>query len=424
MILRGVDAQNKPAVVFLPSDHTISAGGGAYVTLRTLQFMKIRSADTPASIAQWMALPDRLYSNESNYIPHLRQDIEKIFDPKRNKFFREGACRRWILVRDEEVIGRIAAFHWKKYSSGFSQPTGGIGFFECIHDRAAAHMLFDAAVHWLREEGLEAVDAPINFGEKDAYWGLVVENFTDMHSYRMNFNLPYYRDLFESYGFREYFQQWCFRRDLYVPAQEVFVRKNAMLHGESGFRVANVRGLTDEQIAEQFLTVYNHAWGGHSGFKKMQLQQARNIVKAMKPVMDKDIVLFAYHHDRPIGFYISLPELNEIFRHVHGNLNAWGKIKFLFYKYFGKRHTMVGIIFGVDREYQGRGIEAALIKHTEEHIVTLNRYQETIMTWIGDFNPKMVRVIENLGASRYRTLITYRKLFDPNAPFERCPIVD
>ncbi len=28
MILRGVDAQNKPAVVFLPSDHTISAGGG------------------------------------------------------------------------------------------------------------------------------------------------------------------------------------------------------------------------------------------------------------------------------------------------------------------------------------------------------------------------------------------------------------
>jgi len=385
--------------------------------------MTVSIADNPDRIKRWMRLPDSIYSHDSNYIPHLRQDIEKIFDPSKNKFFREGACHRWILESDGKTIGRIAAFHSKKYSVGFDQLTGGIGFFECVDDSHAAQLLFDAAVAWLKERGMQAVDAPINFGEKDAFWGLLVENFTDMNSYRMNYNPPYYKALFESYGFQTYYEQWCFKRDLFAPAQEIFNRKNQRLHGEEGYRVSNVKGYSDERIAEDFLTVYNSAWGGHAGFKRMQMQQAKNIVKALKPVLDRDIALFAYHHNRAIGFYINLPELNEIFLHIHGNLNLWGKLTFLFFQKFGKRHTMVGIIFGVDREYQGKGVEAALVKHTEQHIVTLNRYKETIMTWIGDFNPKMIKVIENLGAERYRTLVTYRKLFDPNQPFVRCPNV-
>jgi GNAT superfamily N-acetyltransferase len=386
--------------------------------------MQIQRVSEKTAENEWHQVPRIIYANDPNWIPHLRQDIEKIFDPSLNKLFREGKVERWILKNAAgELKGRIAAFHWKKYSSGSSQLTGGIGFFESVNDYDAAETLFNVAVNWLKEEGMEAVDGPINFGEKDAFWGLLTENFTDMSSYRMNYNPEYYRGLFERYGFKPYYEQWCFKRDLYVPAQEVFVRKTQILMTEPGFRVANARGRSWDELAQDFVTVYNSAWAGHSGFRQMALPQAKKIIQAMKPVMDKDIVIFAWHHDKPIGFYINLPELNEIFRHVHGNLNWLGKIKFLFYKYLGKRHTMVGLVFGVDREYHGRGVEGAMIKYCEEYVVPLNRYGETIMTWIGDFNPKMVRVAENLGAERYRTLITYRKLFDPSKPFERYPIV-
>jgi hypothetical protein len=122
----------------------------------------------------------------------------------------------------------------------------------------------------------------------------------------------------------------------------------------------------------------------------MQLQQARNAVNAMKQVMDRDIMVFVYHFDKPIGFYINLPEVNEFMQHVNGNLNWIGILKFLYYKNFGKRKTMVGIVFGVDRDYHGKGVEGAMIKFCEEHIVTLKRYEDTILTWIGDFNPKMI----------------------------------
>ncbi len=268
---------------------------------------------------------------------------------------------------------------------------------------------------------MEAVDGPINFGEKEAYWGLLVENFKDMSSFRMNYNLPYYGKFFEDYGFRTYYEQWCYKRDLSVPAQEVFVKKSNALMSEPGFLIANARGRSLEQIAFDFVTVYNSAWGGHSGFKTMQIQQARNAVKAMKQVMDQDIMVFVYHNDKPIAFYINLPEVNEFMQHVHGNLNWWGILKFLYYKNFGKRKIMVGLVFGVDRDYHGKGVEGAMIKWAEENIVTLNRYQETILTWIGDFNPKMIKVAENLGAEVYRKLITYRKLFDESKEFVRHP---
>jgi hypothetical protein len=372
---------------------------------------------------QWMEVPRLVYQEDKNWIPHLRQDIEKIFDPERNKFYREGKAERWIVKKDGLTVGRIAAFHWKKYSAGNDQPTGGIGFFEVVNDADAGHLLLQTACDWLKSEGMEAADGPINFGEKDAFWGLLVENFTSMGSYRMNYNPPYYQSIFENFGFQLYYEQWCYRRDLYVPAQEVFVRKTNILMTDPGYTISNARGKSDEQLANDFVTIYNSAWAGFAGFKKMPLQQAKNIIKSMKPIMDRDVMVFVYHNSVPIAFYINIPELNEIFQHIDGNLNWWGKLKFLYYQKFGTRKTMVGIIFGVDRAYHGKGVEGAMIKWAEDHIVSLKRYDETIMTWIGDFNPKMVKVTENLGAEKYRTLVTYRKLFDPNKPFQRYPIV-
>lgn len=384
--------------------------------------MKLIEVNDVRTANQWLEVPFFIYRSDSNWIPHLRQDIEKIFDPKKNKLFRDGKAARWVLLsQDGNLIGRVAAFVAKKYAVAQKQPTGGLGFFECIDDADAARLLLQTAQDWLAAQGMEAADGPVNFGEKDAFWGLLVENFTDMSSYRMNYNPPYYQTFFEDFGFKVYYEQWCYKRDLYLPAQEVFVKKNNILLTDPSYSVRNARGMSDEKLALDFVTIYNNAWAGHLGFRQMELKQAKHIIKSMKPVMDRDIMLFAYHGEKPIGFYISLPELNEIFQYVNGNLNWWGKVKFLFYKFFGKREVMVGIIFGVDRAYHGKGVEGAMIKFTEDKVVSLKRYKDTILTWIGDWNPKMIRVAENLGASRYRTLITYRKLFDPNKPFERHP---
>jgi len=385
--------------------------------------MDIMQVTDRKSEREFFQLPRFIYADDPNWIPHLVQDEKKVFDPKKNKVFRHGTAVRWILKDDTgKTIGRIAAFVNKKYSKSMKQPTGGVGFFECINDQKAAALLFDTAKKWLEEKDMEAMDGPINFGEKNMFWGLLIENFTDPNSYGMNYHPPYYKELLEEYGFKVYYNQLVYKRDLKLPAQEIFVRKYRALMADPEYSVGDIRGKDLDTVAEDFRTVYNNAWAGAHGFKDMSSLQAKKVMQSLKPVIDKKFVIFAYHKGKPIAFYVNIPELNEIFKHVNGNLNWWGKLIFLYHKLKKTPSTMVGIVFGVDRAYHGKGVEGALIAWAGEFLVPNTNYSETILTWIGDFNPKMMHVAENLGAEVFRTLATYRFLFDREKPFERIPV--
>ena len=120
-----------------------------------------------------------IYRNDDTWVCPLDNDIRAIFDPEINPYYKHGTAIRWVLTGDDNsLIGRIAAFIDFNLANTYDQPTGGIGFFECIDDDSAAGMLFDTAREWLREKGMEAMDGPINFGETDKYWGLLVDGFT------------------------------------------------------------------------------------------------------------------------------------------------------------------------------------------------------------------------------------------------------
>lgn len=386
--------------------------------------MQLIEVNSPETIRAFHKVPFLIYKNNPTWIPHLKQDVEKIFDRKKNKAFRGGGdIIRWILKdANGKLIGRVAAFVNPKYK-GFKQPTGGMGYFECIDNREAAFLMLDACKNWLEAKGMQAMDGPINFGEKNEYWGLLIENFKDAPTYQINYNPEYYRAFFEAYGFRIYYEQYLYWRNLLAPAQEIFVRKAEVLMKDPKFTIRTVRGMSDREMAQHFIDVYNNAWTKHDGFKPMVLEQAVKIMKAMKPVKDPDITIFVFYDNVPIAFYVNLPELNQIFRYANGNLNLWGKLMFLWHKWRKTPTTMYGIVFGVVKEWQGRGVEGAMIKFAETDMATLGRYTDTILTWIGDFNLKMIKVCENLGATKYRTLATYRFLFDREAPFERAPYI-
>lgn len=387
--------------------------------------MRAITVSDSSTVKEFHRVPDIIYAQTDNYIPHLRQDIDRLFDKSKNRLLEKGEAVRWVFYDDQgDLVGRVAAFINPKTAHATSLATGGMGFFESIDDQSTANFIFDTAKAWLEKRGMEAMDGPINFGERNQFWGCLTENFTDPNSYGMNFNPPYYPALFENYGFRTYFKQFQFMRDVFEPVQEVFVRKVKLLEERSNVKATNMVGVSTEKLTADFLTVYNGAWGGHEGFKPMNAATAASIVKKLKPVLDKRIVFFAYHNDEPIGFFINIPELNDIFKHVNGNLNLWGKLKFLYHKWKGTPRTMVGIIFGVVREWHGKGVEGAMIYAAGEYLRDKDIYDRIVMTWVGDFNPKMLRVIENLGAQPYREMKTYRYLFDRDAPFERHPILE
>lgn len=364
--------------------------------------------------------------NNSNWIRPLDKDINEVFDKEKNKAFRFGEVERWVLKDDEgNLIGRIAAFINKKYKNkGDDVPVGGVGFFECINSQDAANLLFDTARQWLTQKGMEAMDGPINFGERDRWWGLITEGFTPP-LYCMNYNQPYCVQLFENYGFKLFYNQICFALD----AQKALAQKTIDRHKvheqnpEISFETIQKNNLP--KYAADFAEVYNKAWAGHGGLKQMNKDQVLLLFKKMKPVMEEDLVYFAYHKGTAIAMFINLPDINQYFKHFNGKFGLLQKLEFLWRQKFRKSTKFVGMVFGVVPEWQGTGIDSYIIGECRKLIqVPPYLYKDYEVQWIGDFNPKMINVAENFGDTyRSRNLGTFRYLFDRSKEYKRHPMV-
>ncbi len=134
---------------------------------------------------------------------------------------------------------------------------------------------------------------------------------------------------------------------------------------------------------------------------------------------------FGYHKEEPVALFIMLPELNGWFKHVHGNLNWWGLLKFLWLKTFDTSNRKIfGIIFGVVPEFQKKGLEGAIVMAADEVVRSKNRWDELELVWVGDFNLRMLRTCEILGGKIVKKHITYRKLFDETKAFKRHPAIE
>jgi len=365
-------------------------------------------------------VPFLIYKSDPHFIAHIRQDIEKIFDQGSNKLLRSGKAIRWVVLNDlNEPVGRVAAFIHPTMNDSSPYPVGGMGFFESIDDKNVAFRLFDACRDWLADQGFQAMDGPINLGERDKYWGLITENFDLRPHYGQNYNPAYYVKFFEDYGFQVRFDQFIYYRKVDQPLENTFRLRAERLEKDASYSCHHIQLSNIEVHTEEFRTVYNRAWAIHKGFKKMSGMQARAIIGQLKPVIDERLIWFAYYDNKPIGFYMGLPELNEVFAKVGDNLNLWGKLKFMIAKKFHSFHSSFGVVFGVDPDFQGKGVEGYIFQHMANEIQKKKLYKGITITWIGDFNAKMIRIVESLGSEKVRTLTTYRKPFDEKVRVER-----
>ena len=167
--------------------------------------------------------------------------------------------------------------------------------------------------------------------------------------------------------------------------------------------------------------MYNQAWNLEvHGVDGITREQVENIYKSLRPIIDKNLIYFAFYQKRPIGFFLMFPEINQAVRHLNGKMNLWGMLKFMYYRHVKKMDVALGQLFGVVPEFQGKGVEAALIKRFTECIVEKDsHYKYLELNWVGEFNPPMMHLMDYIGAKVARTHVTYRKLFRDDIPFVR-----
>jgi len=385
--------------------------------------MQIIKVNDKKIAREFLKVSKIIYKDDPVWVCPLDREIKSIFDPEENSFFTHGEAARWIL-KDEQgnLAGRVAAFINKNKAFTFQVPTGGMGFFECIDDHEAAFLLFDTCRDWLKDKGMQAMDGPINFGENDVNWGLLVEGFVQP-GIGMNYNPPYYRNLFESYGFKFYFEQVSNHLDYKKPFPERFWKIADWVRNKPEYQFRHFTYKDAPKFIHDLKEIYDLAWTFHENFTPMEEKLLLKTLEKSRSFLEEEMIWFVYHQEDPAAFLIMFPDVNQILKHLNGKLHLWNRLKFLYLK---SRNTMTRgrvVIMGVKPRYQRNGLESGIFWHLNETLKKKPYFTELELSWVGDFNPKMRALHESMGAVFAKRHITYRKIFSDNAEFHRSTII-
>jgi GNAT superfamily N-acetyltransferase len=364
-----------------------------------------------------------IYKNDKVRVCPFDNDIKAIFNPQKNPYYKHGVAERWVLSdENKKLTGRIAAFIDFNLAGTYDQPTGGVGFFECIDDMQAASLLFSTAKEWLKEKGMEAMDGPVNFGETDKYWGLLVGGFTHP-SFDVPYNHPYYQNLFEDYGFRVYYKMEGFHLSLTKPIPERFLKIAEWVANKPGYSFRHFSWKEQDKFVTDFAATFNEAWASFKiNFEPLEAAYIKEVLKKAKPILDEEFIWIAYFEDKPVAIYLMFPDLNMILKHLNGKLNPAAMLKFVWLKKMKTMTRAKGMLMGVIPRYQGLGIESAFIYKLIDVFKRKPHYTEIEFSWVADFNPKMRKIFISVGSVPAKNYITYRYLFDRTKEFKRYPI--
>lgn len=373
--------------------------------------MKVIEVNSKATIKQFLNVVDSIYKDDDAYVRPLDNMIEEIFNKDKNSYWNHGKATRFILLDNNVVIGRVAAFINDKKANGYEQPTGGMGFFECINNKDAAFKLFDTAKSWLQQNKMEAMDGPINFGENDNFWGLLVDGFSQP-GFGMQYNPPYYKAFFEEYGFSTYYEQVTNHLDLTVPFPERFWKIAGWVVKKDGYSFKHFSLNDTDKFINDFETIYNDAWRYHENFTPIDKKVLKATMLKAKPFMIEELIWYAYHDDKPIGFIVLFPDVNQILKHFNGKMNLWNKLRFAWMKRKKYMTRARVVILGVVPKFQRSGIESGLFWVLNGGVQNNPHIKELELSWVGDFNPKMRVLQESMGAEFGKKHITYRHVFN------------
>jgi hypothetical protein len=373
--------------------------------------MKLKEVISRQDVQHFLNVVELIYKDDSTYVRPLDQVVEEVFDPSENKFFKHGRACRFVLYDDSNmVIGRIAAFVNDKKGGKEDVPVGGVGYFECIDDEAAAFTLFDEACVWLKKQGMKGMEGPINFGENDRFWGLLVEGFTHP-GFGMQYNPPYYKKLFEAYGFKPHYDQITNHLDLTRPFPERFWKIARWVVDKPDYTFKHFKWSNADQFLDDFVTIYNDAWQYHENFTPINKEALRVNMTKSRAFMEERLIWYAYHNNQPVACIVMYPDVNELIKGFKGKLSQVNKLRFAWRRWRKKYTRTRVVVMGVRPKYQRSGLESGLFWQLRDVMGQFGHIREMELSWVGDFNPKMRALHESLGATFGKKHITYRMGF-------------
>lgn len=367
--------------------------------------MEIHPVKNKHDLQAFIDLPYRLYADDPIWIPPLRSEQRSQFDPVKNPMLQHCEYTLFLARRGGEVVGRISAFIDHLAVEHWQQPIGLFGSFECINDVEVAHGLLNAARDWLRQKGMTTMRGPWSFASQE--WGLVVEGFEPEPVILAPYNPPWYNEHLTSFGMTKANDLLVYVIDAgenyTVPERILSLTDKVRKRYRVRVRPVNMRNLEEDVVTITRLA--NESIADNWGFYPVTVEEARAMARDMKQIVHPRALLIAEEEDtgRPIGFAMSLPDVNQILKGLNGRLVPFGWLKILLRLPRLTQYRMWAL--GVIPEYQGRAIDTLLYRATYEAIYSDRLRLE--INYVLEDNDRMNNALHKLGVRDLRRYRVY-----------------
>ncbi|MBQ9874047.1 MAG: hypothetical protein IJM30_06260 [Thermoguttaceae bacterium] len=376
--------------------------------------MDIIRVTTARDLKRFVSLPYKIYANDPNWIAPLDVLTRKKLDRKKNPFFKHGWAQEFIATEGDDVLGRILVSDDSRFNRENSSNVGMFGFFECVNDANVASALLDAGAKVLKEErNRDSLFGPVEFSTNYEY-ALLVEGFDSPPKIMMPYNPPYYRALLEGWGLKK-------NRDLYSWYFDESSRAFAeqwksivdRLQERHGFTVRPFSIKHFDRDVKRCMEIYDYVrsewwWGSVSLTQEEIMEYSRSLRAFANPEM----VLIAEANGKPVGFSITVPDFNEAAAPLKGSL-SWFGIPYLgYFRLMSRVKRARGsrvMVLCVLPEYRKKGVAEKLIIDTFNSGYYHMKFNNAELGWTDENNDKITRVLERVGAKRFKCYRVYQK---------------
>ena len=366
--------------------------------------MELISISTRRDLRQFIELPYRLYKDDPNWVPPLRSEQWAQFDPAKNPMLEHCETQFFLLRDGGRVIGRCSAFIDRLAVKHWEAPIGMFGSFECIEDQDDALVLLGAARDWLAGQGMASMRGPWSFASQE--WGLEIEGGELPPVILAPHNPVYYMDYFEAFGLKKAMDMVAYLADVdggYV-FPERFLTLTDRIAERFGVRVRPVDMSRLEAEVMTIVALSNRSISENWGYYPVTPDEARAMARDLRQIVNPEALLIAEDRNgEPIGFALSLPDVNQVLQGMNGRMLPFGWLKLLLGIKKITKYRMWAL--GVIPEYHGRAIDTLLYRATYEALI--DRLGSMEINYVLENNHPMNNALLKMGVKPIRRYRVY-----------------
>ena len=316
----------------------------------------VRPVTSSREMGAFIDVPWHVYADEPLWVPPLRLERRLHFS-RFNPFFEHGEWQAWVAYRNNRPVGRISAQIDRLHREHYGSDTGHFGLLEGIEDTEVFASLLHTAEEWLVARQATRISGPFNLSINQEC-GVLVEGFETPPVVMMPHSRKWYGPLLEAQGYHAL-------KDMFAYWVEVDFEAPRMMSAliERFSRQVRVRALNRSKFSEEIEVlrdIFNDAWSENWGFVPFTRAEFAELGNSLRLLVPDEAIAIAEVDGVPAAFMVGLPNLNEIFSELDGNLFPFGWARLIRQLKSRKVRTARIPLMGVRKQFQDTALGAAL----------------------------------------------------------------